>query len=448
MLWKTARSKGGNFGLMAALLAAPMVCALGSAIDFGYSYNIRSKLTQAADAAVLGAISESSPGFEAAMKMTADGQVPIGEDDGKRMFFAQQQVAGLVLPSQVAFSVVKSGQSLTSTATFSVPVPTFFMGIFGKTSITVSGTASAVYESGNSNTYADYFMLLDNTPSMGIGATQADIDALIRATANASDGAGRNCAFACHMVWSNSGVENNDSTYLLARQAGVTLRVDVLGKAVQAMIADAGDIQGSKNLFRFAAYNFGKMALEPGYQIGKIIGLTDDIAAVTKATKTLELMTTDHHNYNEDALTSFDTALTRIGDEITIDGGSGATTSDRQEIVFFVTDGVADSLKPSGCTGLYTGSAGRCLEPIDVRYCDRLKARNIKIAIIYTTYTEIDDHLYNTYIKKFASQIGPKLQACATTDLYFEVGPADDMGAAMKKMFVRASSASRLRLAS
>jgi Flp pilus assembly protein TadG len=441
-------NKSGNFGLTMALLLVPLLGGVGFALDYSYSYGIQAKLMTAADAAALGAISERSPGYAAALAMQGDGEVAIAEEDGEKLFLAQGNIANVDFPIDVSVKVTKKGSNLTATTVFSATVPTTFMQIFGRRSVTIAGQSTAVFEAESSNSYADYYMLLDNTPSMGIGATRSDINALIAATTNASDGAGRNCAFACHMVWSNSGVENTDSTYLIARKAGVTLRIDVLSQAVQSVLVNASAIQGSKNLFRFAAYNFGNMALEPGYQIGKLIGLTDDLASVKKAAAGLSLMTTDHHNYNEDALTSFDTALTKIGSEIKTNGGTGTSSGDRQQIVFFVTDGVGDSLKPSGCTGLYTGNLNRCFEPIDLKYCDLLKKRNIKIAILYTTYTPIDDHLYNTYISTFATQIGPRLQECASPDLYFEAGPADDMSAVMKQLFVKASSASKLRISS
>jgi Flp pilus assembly protein TadG len=441
-------SRSGNFGLITAVVLVPVIGGAGCALDYSRSYNVHSKLMAAADAAALGAISERSKGYAAALAMQTDGTVPIAEEDGKKLFLAQAGIAEWLSTDNITMAVTKKGDNLTATATFNTSVPTIFMQLLGQHSVSVSGQATAVYEAETSNSFADFYMLLDNTPSMGIGATQSDIDKLVAATANAADGAGRNCAFACHMVWSNSGVEQADSTYLLARKAGVMLRIDVLGAAVQALIADASTIQGARNLFRFAAYNFGNRGLEPGYQIGKLTGLTGDLPSVKKAAAGLELMTTDHHNYNEDALTSFDTALTKIGAEIKTNGGTGNSTSDRQQIVFFVTDGVGDSIKPSGCTGLYSGSQGRCFEPIDLKYCDALKARNIKIAILYTTYSPLKDHLWDAYLAQFSTQIGPRLQQCASADLYFEAGPADNMYALMKKLFVKASSASRLRLSS
>lgn len=64
------------------------------------------------------------------------------------------------------------------------------MRVLGKQEITVAGQASAVFQT---QTFRDFYLLLDNTPSMGVGATTADINKMVD---NTSD----KCAFACHIV--------------------------------------------------------------------------------------------------------------------------------------------------------------------------------------------------------------------------------------------------------
>ena len=157
-------------------------------------------------------------------------------------------------------------------------------------------------------------------------------------------------------------------------------------------------------------------------------------------------MLTPHHSYDDDALTSFDTALTSIGKEMPLSGGTGTSSSSRQQVVFFVTDGVADG-RQTTCTKVYVDS-NRCIEPVDLSQCTALKNRNIKIAILYTTYVTLTgDHLWDTYIAPFATQIGPQLKQCASDNLYFEVSPSDDMQAAMNALFVKAAN-TNMRLSS
>lgn len=446
------RDRRGNFGILTALTIVPLIGAAGVAVDYSYELDVRAKLMGAADAAALGAIAEKSPALAAIQHMSGDGKVDVGEEDGRKLFMAQRDLELSQIPLDVSVNVTKAGGDITSHVAFSAQVPTTFMHIFGKETVTVSGAATATYGS-ESRVYTDFYMLLDNTPSMGIGATQADINKLVAATANAPDGAGRNCAFACHMSWTGGdGTVHDDKTsnYYIARANNVTLRIDVVAAAAKALMDDVTSMRTSPDQFRVAAYTFGKAAKEPGYGIERVSAPTIDMTTIGNAVGQIGLMSTDHHNYNEDALTSFDTALTEIGNEIRTDGGNGTSSSDRETIVFFVTDGLGDSRKPKGCTG-YLGwaDADRCLEPIDLKYCTALKNRNIKIAVLYTTYLPLtSDPIWNNAIKpKFAKLIGPRLEQCASDDLYFEVKPGDDMTAAMSVLFTKAASAQKnLRL--
>lgn len=447
------KDRRGNFGMMTAILLVPFLGCAGLALDFTHALEVRGKLAAAADAAALGAIAERSAAFIAVQKMTEDGVVKVGEEEGRQFFFAQKDaVSALDVPVEVSIKVAKTGTEVTSTVTFSADVPTTLLQILGKKTFSVGGVATAAYSSKNIN-YTDFFMLLDNTPSMGIGATQTDIDRLIAATANAPDAAGRNCAFACHMAWTGSnGVVHDDgkSNYDIARANNITLRIDVVVKAMKALMADATRMRSSADQYRIAAYTFGKAAKEPGYGIERVSALSTDMTATGNAMSQIALMTTDHHNYNADALTSFDTVLTGIGKAISGNGGYGTSTSDRQKTIFFVTDGLGDSLKDGTCTGhLGWGDSKRCLEPIDLIYCEALKKRNINIAILYTTYLPLPgDAIWDRGIKPvFADKIGPRLQECASPDLFFEVKISDDLEASMSVLFAKSAAGQKaLRL--
>lgn len=441
------QDRAGNFGMITAILLVPISGAAGVALDYGHALGTRSDLMGIADAAALGAISEGSVGQKAYQAMTRDGEVTIAEQDAKALFLSQRSsVAGFDLasmPLEVSIKVTRQNGLLTSTANFTAQVPTTFMRIFGREAVQISGTATATY--GNeAKSYTDFYMLLDNTPSMGIAATSQEMQRMKSLT---GANGGRACAFACHIGWySKNGKFNEDpnSTYITARANNVKLRVDVVADAAAALIDEVrSQMATSANQYRVAAYSFGKFALEPGYRIDKISALTIDMNSASNATEDVALMTTDHDWFNDNALTSFDTSLTEIGKEIIGDGGTGTSAADSEKIVYFVTDGVSDSLKPGGkCAGSWEGNKGRCHEPVDTKYCKALKDRNIKIAVLYTTYIPLDgDGTWDRYIKNvFANKIGPSLEECASPGLFFEVGPDEDMKAAMVKLFVKATS--------
>lgn len=450
--WK---DRSGNFGILTALALVPLIGAAGLAIDFGRALALRSELMGAADAAALGAVGQTSPGFIAIKKMKEDGKVTLAEDDGRKLFLSHRGInVGEDVsewPLNVTVAVQRTSGAITSTVAFSMGMPTTFTKIFGHTHMTVTGEAAAVYGS-ESKTYTDFYMLLDNTPSMGIAATTKDIQKFQAITKGSGQ---RGCEFACHLGWTGSNGKFNEdanSSYLVARKNNITLRIDVVAKAAQSLIDRVREeMATSVDQYHVAAYSFGKAALKEGYKIEKVLSSTVDMSTASQAVGKVAIQTTDHDHFHENALTSFDTALTEIGKEIIGPGGSGTNRMDPQKVVYFVTDGVADSLKLGGaCGGSWYQDKGRCLEPIDVKYCKALKDRQIKIAVLYTTYIPPDgDHIWETYMKKqFAKRISSALKECASDDLFFEVGPDDDMSQAMANLFTKAANSYKgLRLA-
>ncbi|PZM13081.1 TadE/TadG family type IV pilus assembly protein [Rhizobium tubonense] len=425
--------RDGNFGLITALLIVPLLGAAGLAIDFSNALSVRTQLFTAADAAAVGSIAEKSPAFKAAVAMSSDGAVAVGPSDAKNLFFAQRTVGIEADKVNVDVSVTKKGVMLQSNVTFNASIPTTFLRILGRDTIKISGTATAEYQTA---TFIDFYMLLDNTPSMGVGATSADVAMMVAATAKNKDDA--NCAFACHIV-SETGVEDKNSYYNLARNIGATIRIDVVAKATKALAKNASD--PGANRFRMAAYTFGQTAMDANlYTVSK---LTSDLAAVAKATENITLMSIPRQGYKDDQLTSFDEALTKIDKEIDT-AGDGSSNTQPQKIVYFVGDGVGDSNKPKGCTKKLK-DATRCIEPIDTSYCKKLKDRKIKIAVLYTTYLPLPTNgFYNYWIAPFQTSIGSKMEECASPDLYFEVSPTDGIDAAMKALFQKAVASARI----
>lgn len=438
--------ESGNFGMLTALLLVPLIGAAGMAIDYGRALNMRHELMGAADAAALGAVSKGSAGFKAIQQMRKDGKVTVAQDEGRKLFLSQRSVDTVDnvanLPLEVAVDVERNGGAITSVVSFTAHMPTTFMALFGKQHVSITGSATAAYGA-QDKSYTDFYMLLDNSPSMGIAATTSEIKRMKELTG--ADG-GRSCAFACHVGrWNQNGqfVDSEDRTYVIAKANKVTLRIDVVAQAAKALIHKVSTIAATNEQYRVATYSFGKSALQSGYRIEKVASLSLDMTGVGNATEKVDLMTTNHDWYNHNALTSFDVALTEIGKEISSSGGSGTSAADAEKVVYFVTDGMADH-KPAGkCSGSPEGDSGRCLEPINTAYCKALKDRNIKIAILYTTYVPLDgDGTWDGLIKnKFAEKIAPALKECASRDLFFEVKPDDDMEAAMVKLFVEATGA-------
>ncbi|QRM50701.1 hypothetical protein F3Y33_16025 [Rhizobium sp. BG6] len=422
------RDRSGNFGVITAILVVPLIGAAGTAIDFSHALSLRTQLYSAADAAAIGAISEKSPAAAAAMAMTADGPISVGQDDARSIFSGQMQ--GEITANQVTLDtqVTRAANRLNASVSFSANVPTTFMQLFGQKSIPISGTATAMFQTAS---FMNFYILIDNTPSMGVGATPADVATMERKTSDT-------CAFACHIV-STAGVEDKNSYYNIARQNGVTLRVDVVRQATQQLTATAKTQRTADNQFKMGVYTFGTKAEDATLTtISSPISNLDQVATYTNA---VTLMSIPYQGYNNDQQTSFDSALTQMN-KIIGTSGDGANSSQPQQILFFVSDGVGDS-KKTNCTKAKTGD--RCQEPIDTSFCKPLKDRGVKIAVLYTTYLPLPKNSwYNSWIKPFQSEIPTKMKDCATPGLYFEVTPTEGIADAMKALFLKVIRTPRL----
>jgi len=170
--------------------------------------------------------------------------------------------------------------------------------------------------------------------------------------------------------------------------------------------------------------------------------LSADLANAKKKAADIDLMSIPSQGYNNDQMTDFDRAMTQIADKIG-KPGNGASSATPDKVVFFVSDGVGDSYKPTGCTKKLNG--GRCQEPIDTKLCTALKNKGYRIAVLYTTYLPLPTNdWYNTWISPFQSQIGSKMQECASPGLYFEVSPTEGISDAMSALFKRIITSPRL----
>ncbi|MEM5495553.1 pilus assembly protein TadG-related protein [Hoeflea sp. AS16] len=414
-----SRNRSGNFGILAALMLVPVIGAAGLALDYTNALSVKARIQGAADAAALAAVSESSAGVKQAMAMSGDGEVPLGVAEAVKFFKAQHENDSDFRLDELSAKVVKKNGLLYSIVSYKVTVPTTLSKVLGQELIQVAGEAIVEYQT---EIYRDFYLLLDNTPSMGVGATPADV---ARMVANTSD----NCAFACHIV--KNGVEDGNSYYNLAKRLGVTTRINVVAQAAAALMDTAKDSRKSSNQYRMGVYTFGERAEDT--KLLEVVAPTTDLAKAKAKAAEVELMSIPKQGYDNDQQTDFDRAFSQIGAKMGVPG-SGLTASSPEKILFFVSDGVGDSYKPTGCTKKLTG--GRCQEPIDVKSCTALKKKGYRIAVLYTTYLPLPtNNWYNNWIRPFQNEIPEKMKACASPDLFFEVSPSEGISDAMTTLF-------------
>ena len=326
---------------------------------------------------------------------------------------------------------------------YTASVPIAFMGVVGhrqRHHFRIVDGGSAI------PTYIDFYLLLDNTPSMGVGATPADVTTMVNNTPD-------QCAFACHEM----DISPNDY-YGLAKKLGVTTRIDVVRSATQQLMDTANATQVVPNQFRAAIYTFGTSAASAG--LTNIFLLSSALSSAKTAAAAIDLMTVPYQNYASDTDTNFDSVLPAINSLIAAPG-DGSSPALPQKILFFVSDEVADAAGVA-CTQPTTPGQDpqaaqnyiRCQEPLTVVSCTAMKSRGIKIAVLYTTYLAlptngwymswIDPFNKGSYGPSVNSQIAANMQACASPGFYFEVSPTDGISQAMTALFQKVVTAARI----
>jgi len=419
------RDRSGNIAVIFTLTLLPILSAIGCSIGYTIAVQIRSKSQAAADAASVGSVTKTSPAFVAAGSMTSDGPIAVGVTDATNLFSGNMTGTGGYTLNSVTAVVQKTGATVTSNVQFSANVPTTFLGVIGKSAMTVTGTSTST---ASMPLYIDFYLLLDNSPSMGVGATPADVTTMVNNTPD-------KCAFACHDL------NNANNYYKLAKSLGVTTRIDVLRSATQSLMDTAAATETYANQFRMAIYDFGGSAGTAGLRA--LFSLSSSLTSAKTAAGNIDLMTVSGQSQNNDQDTGFTNILPAINSAISAPG-SGLSSAP-QKYLFFVSDGVADEYN-TAC--LKPTTAGRCQSPINPTLCTTLKTRGVKIAVLYTTYLALPTNSwYNSWIAPFNpgpwgpspnSQIATSMASCASPGLYFEVSPTQGISQAMNALFQKA----------
>ena len=475
-LWRRFfKCREGNVAIITALAIIPMSLLIGAGVDYGMAADRQAQLEGYADAAALSAVTPTMMAENNSQAQTT----------AENSFNAQASALSQVTynNSDVTATVTTTpGNIRTAVISYSVPYTTFFSSILGMNTITLTGTSTAT---GGLPPNIDFYLLLDDSPSMAIAATSSGIATLISNTQGQCDsapygGSSCGCAFACHEAAPNGshenhyvagnnnaqqglGNSNNGDNYSLARSLGVTLRIDLLNQAAQNLMVTAQSMERGNNAsYRAAIYTFD-------YQLNALQALTSNLGTAETSAANLTMLPVYANNWltstndNNDADTDFDTGMKGINTTMPNPGSGTNNNGDTpQEILFIVTDGVDDAAINSNlsvaaaygnvCCGgppyrLQSGvnpvnsSGTEVMPPIQSPaqtqdYCTIVKNRGIRIAILYTEYLPIPNNgWYNSHVSPFQNNIGPQLQACASPNLYSVVTTDGDISAALQQLF-------------
>jgi Flp pilus assembly protein TadG len=420
------RDDRGSMALMMGLTAVPLIFAVGAGIDYGSANMTKAKLDAVADAAALSAVDHQAITGTAAAAQTI----------AQNTFNAEVANLSNVTVGNPTAVVTDSTTGRTAVVSYSATKTNMFMGIFGYPSTTITGSSTA---QAGLTTNINFYLLLDNSPSMNIAATSAGITKMVANTA-----AQGGCAFACHETdpsADNLGNPGGEDNYTLAQNLGVVTRMQNLASATQSLMKSASSMEGSNQQYQMAIYTFNSSGLNT------IQSLTSNLTNAQTAAATINVEEVYSNNWltatnqNNDTDTNFESAMSAIN-KLMPSPGTGTPASTPQEVLFIVTDGVDDEVS-SSCSQTLDGN--RCQQPFDTSLCTKIKNRGIQIAVLYTDYLPLPTNSwYNNWIAPFQSQIAPNMESCASAGMFFSVTTDGDITAAMQTLFQQAVAAARL----
>ncbi len=465
--------------MMYALVAPMLIFGAGAAIDYGRAAQIHTKLNAAADAAALAALTpamlqQSSSVAQAAAVSMFNGLT--------------ENIPGLTAhATQVTVTVTVGSTALIRSVavSYSSSVDTIFAQVLGTSSLAVAGAAQA---SAQAPPNIDFYVLLDNSPSMALPATQAGITQMQNLTSKQTTGG---CAFACHQASTNNGDTAGNpcangsapsqsgglycnvgtqgaqiDNYQFARNNSITLRLDELNSGVSTLLQTAQSTAQSTVFATPPQYRFSIYSMDSLWSIGlnQIMPLTSNYTSSwTSASVNFGVMEM-YSNNNDcanatcssgtstpggDVATNYDDSLGKLSQASYIPNpGNGTNQSGDtpQEVLFIVTDGVEDEQNggrlQQAINDLGSAPGGNSKS---TNWCTTIKNRGIKIAILYTDYLAVPaNSWYESWIAPIQSDIGPALQDCASPGLFYDAAIGSDLGAALSALFAAVTQSGHL----
>ena len=423
----------------------PLSFLVGMGIDYTMASDRQAQLNGFADAAALAAVTPT-------MMAQADS---VAQTAAQNTFNSQAAQLTQITYSPTNLTVSVSTDTTgkrTATVTYTAASPTFFSSLLGTNTINLGGTSTAT---GGLAPNIDFYLLLDDSPSMAIAATTAGINSLVSLTSKYPS-AYQSCGFGCHEL--NPGTPNGQDLYTLAHNNNITLRMDLVTQAAQNLMTQASNTMNKTDAqYRMAIYTFDAA-------FTKVQTLTSNMTTANTSAGKVTLQKVygqgqlTSTTYNDDTDTDFDNAFSKINGVLPDPGsGTSAAGDTPQEVVFLVTDGAEDKnyaqtgTCPSVPTGMGTDiswsnsspSAKGCRQQSVINtgtdWCTTIKSRGIRIAVLYTVYNPLTSNSwYNTYWAPIQSTIGTQLATCASPGLFYEVQTGGDISAALSQLFTAA----------
>ncbi|RMB55220.1 Flp pilus assembly protein TadG [Sphingomonas sp. PP-CE-3A-406] len=438
----------GNVLMIMGFATIPMVFATGMAIDYSGAARLRTKLNAVADAAALAAV--TTPMMSQTREAGALAAYTMFTSQASNIKGLEYTVTSPVITSTAtvasydygAFKIVitqtnSTGINRTAVVSYKARSQNSFAGVLGMATLPISGSSTTNAKVAPN---IDFYVLLDTSGSMAFPATSGGITQLRSLTGG--------CAFACHSTNDATARSKNGSYtdyYGVALSYGIPLRVDEARKAVQSMMAQATQTSANNNAdYQAAMYTFAAADPRAPNSFKMLASLTDNLQYVSD--RAAQAQTSLYYNNgcptkgfcNNDADTGSSDAFVKMNALMRLPGNGTNVLGDRpQGIMFVITDGMRDEQRASGVPEI----------AFDTSWCAAVKAKGIRVAILYTEYLKMSmdgDAWSQANVVPYLSQVEPALQNCSSDGLYYKVTTDDDISTALNRLFSQAVSTARI----
>lgn len=314
----------GNVAIIFALVLSILLAIAGLAVDYAVAVHRKKSMDAALDIAILAGAKAAA---EARQKGEAEWQL-IGELVMHRMFRANLPPGTNYVPRSLGGNIKVDGTKFTATATYTGHSLTTFMSMFGFDQVALKGTAKATLSAAN---FVDIHFVIDGSASMGIGATNADQQAMLDGTTRLYGIANR-CAFACHQRPA-TGPNYSPAkmhTFIKPDKRPVELRIDIVRGAIQNVLRLIQEKNPNAGNVRVALHLFSN-------KLATILPLTSNLGSSVASAGAIDLVSGQGGgSYISYSMRTLAESLGTAGD--------GTAENKRASYVVLLSDGIDDSV--------------------------------------------------------------------------------------------------------
>lgn len=428
-------ARDGNILILFALAMVPLVGMMGLGLDYVRGINYRSHFDRAADAATITAIATARDYISANPKKEDDptaSAIALGQTRGLAAFRVNAASMLSSVPLTPTLTVTRNAGVITATANYSGTFPSAFGRVFSDTNtLGVAGKSSSSLTLGN---YADFYLLLDTSGSMGFPTSTAQQLSFAKLNPDMADGNGKNCAFACHFPgWAGVGI---------AKVNSIELRIKTVSNAVQGLIQKAKSNRTLDNQYRIGLFPFVSY-------METAAALTSDLDSLTSVDLENYMDIGDATRPRGSGGTHYDNVLPAIKSKITT-VGDGSAGSKPIPFVFLITDGVANAQYYNARLARPWGDGSKPAK-LDSRLCQPLKDAGVTVSVLYIPYVPLAEP-FNSNVGEYENRVVnnlipgvPKaLQDCASTGYFRTASSSSEIQEALNAMFDQATRKARL----